>query len=78
MVVVILSGNIARQPGYDHLGSREAHEPHNLLERVAVMPGFERPQHVLTWRVRRADEPDIHHTKRSKRAAGFDFANRSQ
>jgi len=74
VVAVILSGDIQWQPRHDHFRTRQPHQPHSLCQCRAMVPGLERPQHILARRIRSAEEPHIHHAERRQRAPRLNLA----
>src|SRR5262249_26216156 len=57
MIAMILADDERREPGEDNLGPSEADEADGPLERVAVTPGLERLEYILTRRVLAVEEP---------------------
>ena len=49
MIFVIFADYVVWQPREDHFRPRQPNESHDLFERLAVSPDFERMQNVTTW-----------------------------
>ncbi len=78
MVAVILADRIVGKPREHDFWAGQPHQPHQFAQRASVIPGGERPQHVLRTGVLSVQEPDVVDAQGCESAAGFDVAHRAE
>ena len=78
VIAVVLAGHLHRHPREDHLGPREADEPHGFGKHAAVPPVRQRPHGILSRGVVAAQEPDVGDSERGQSATRLDLPNRAE
>ena len=59
MVTVILADYECRQPSQDYLGASQSNEAGGLLQRLTVVPAFERLEYILARGILSMEEPNV-------------------